>query len=457
MNNPPTNEFIETHNEPDFIKISSGRFNVLECIGETLFGDTYLLSEKETGKLYVLKTQRDFEKATAVVNEAELLFGLSHPGLPIFEEVTPQDGEQYIIREYIDGVPLDKYIEQLPADTKLIISIMISLCDILEFLHSQPQPIIHRDIKPSNIIYNPRDNSVSLIDFGISRKYSKEAKSDTMYFGTKDFAPPEQYGFSQTDRRSDIYSLGVVLRYLLTGTTEREAKIEVKTLAKIAVKCTALAPEARYQTAAAVKKAFRNYKNRIRRRSLAAVAACAVMFCLVFAVIAAANLGTPSTPIPEPSTRESRINTETFALLRVGMSMDEVQETIGEPQTIMNLSDKDQIYMAWDGDDSTSITAIFQDDHATSFSISNSPSLPEYAYGPGGINMETFAFLSIGMSVDEVLEIITVPFTAATIWEALGEDALDMIWYLDDYTGSISVSFTGGYVSLLLQVGLESA
>jgi len=272
MNNPLTNEFLETLIEPDFAQISAGRFDVLECLGETFLGETYLLSEKKTGKLYVLKTQRDLE--TAAVNEAELLRGLSHPGLPSFEEVTEQGGVRYIIRKYVDGEPLDKYIEQSPADPALVVSVMLSLCDILEFLHSQPEPIIHRDIKPSNIIYNPSDNSVSLIDFGISRKYSEKAKSDTMHFGTQGFAPPEQYGFAQTDRRSDIFSLGVVLRYWLTGTTDRKAEIKDKSLARIAAKCTAFEPNARYQTAAATKKALRNYKNRVMRRSLAAIAGC---------------------------------------------------------------------------------------------------------------------------------------------------------------------------------------
>ncbi len=81
--------------------------------------------------------------------------------------------------------------------------------------------MIHRDIKPQNIIMD-KTGRIKLIDFGISRVFQESAKNDTVYFGTKEFSPPEQYGFSQTDNRSDIFSFGVVLCWLLTG----EANIE---------------------------------------------------------------------------------------------------------------------------------------------------------------------------------------------------------------------------------------
>ncbi len=72
------------------------------------------------------------------------------------------------------------------------------MCDILNYLHSQNPPIIHRDIKPQNVIVDERGR-VTLIDFGISRMYDAGARADTLCFGTRHYAAPEQYGFAQTD------------------------------------------------------------------------------------------------------------------------------------------------------------------------------------------------------------------------------------------------------------------
>lgn len=87
-----------------------------------------------------------------------------------------------------------------------------------------------------------------LIDFGISRKYNSASGRDTTMFATQEFAPPEQFGFAQTDTRSDIYSLGAVFRYILTGMTRRDAPVRNKVLGFIVQKCTALDPKDRFQS-----------------------------------------------------------------------------------------------------------------------------------------------------------------------------------------------------------------
>jgi hypothetical protein len=295
MVNPVVQKFLKTSGGFDFIDLP--RFVVLECLGETHLGETYLLSERETGQLYVLKTQRDLSASTG--NEASLLQGLSHIGLPDFDEVTERDGVRYIVRKYIEGETLEELIEKT-QNHDIIVNIMIQICDILLYLHSQREPIIHRDIKPTNIIFNPKTGVVTLIDFGISRKFSKDVETDTIHIITPKFAPPEQYGFMQTDCRSDIYSLGVVLKYWLTGTANREAKIKNKALSRIVAKCTAFEPEARYKTAAAVKKAFNNYKRRNTRRFLAGIA-CFFTICLMAIAIPAMLSPQDELPIlPEP-------------------------------------------------------------------------------------------------------------------------------------------------------------
>jgi hypothetical protein len=258
----------------------SGRFDILECLAVTDYAETYLLTEKDGGKRFVLKCHKKSDEVSAV-REAELLRGLEHKGLPSFEREAESGDTLFILREYIEGVPLDRYLSEYQPDEAQAVKIVIELCDVLSYLHSQPSPIIHRDIKPSNIIICAHDNSVKLIDFGISRKYVEGAAADTAFFGTRSFAPPEQYGFSQTDRRADIYALGVVLRFILTGKTD--GQIQEKDLARIVEKCTAFSPQDRYQSADAVKRALLSYGNRTKQKA-ARAAVSVLVVCAAIAV-----------------------------------------------------------------------------------------------------------------------------------------------------------------------------
>ncbi len=90
------------------------------------------------------------------------------------------------------------------------------LCDVLAYLHGQKPPIIYRDVKPANVMVVEGSDTVKLIDFGIARFFKAGQSRDTIEFGTDGYAPPEQYGQAQTDERSDVYALGVMLHQLLT-------------------------------------------------------------------------------------------------------------------------------------------------------------------------------------------------------------------------------------------------
>jgi serine/threonine protein kinase len=130
--------------------------------------------------------------------------------LPKFKAAFENNRVLLTVRTYIEGVPLDHFVKKCALSETQIIALCVQLCDILSYLHGQDKPIIHRDIKPQNIIVQP-DGTIVLIDFDIARQYREDAETDTQCFGTRLYAPPEQYGFSQTDCRADIYSLGVLL------------------------------------------------------------------------------------------------------------------------------------------------------------------------------------------------------------------------------------------------------
>ncbi|MDR1687725.1 MAG: protein kinase, partial [Clostridiales bacterium] len=166
-------------------------FVVIELLSENDLGSTFLLSKRADGSKYVLKCYRKSE-TEGIGKESEIMRGLSHIGLPSFE-ADYDDGEAvFVLREFAQGISLDDYLEEnTRIEPALTVKIISALCDTLSYLHSQPAPIIHRDVKPSNIIINLSDNSVKLIDFGISRTYTEGAKNDTQQYGTKPFSAPE--------------------------------------------------------------------------------------------------------------------------------------------------------------------------------------------------------------------------------------------------------------------------
>lgn len=117
-----------------------------------------------------------------------------------------------VIMEYVEGTTLDQAL--LGSDrAALTKQLFPQICKAACTLHSWG--LIHRDLKPSNIMV--RNGQAVLIDFGAARMPKDEAHADTNHFGTVGYAPPEQYGFAQTDQRSDVYALGMLLGFCLTG------------------------------------------------------------------------------------------------------------------------------------------------------------------------------------------------------------------------------------------------
>lgn len=120
-----------------------------------------------------------------------------------------------VYEEYIEGETLNKYIANKSFNLNVVKDIYINLCEAVKYLHNNfAEPIIHKDIKPENILIT-KDGSLKLIDFGISRKYDKNKQNDTHKYGTLGYASPEHFGYQQTDSRSDIFSLGKVLEFLV--------------------------------------------------------------------------------------------------------------------------------------------------------------------------------------------------------------------------------------------------
>ena len=172
------------------------------------------------------------------------LISISHPNLPVIYEVAQSEDKSILVEEYINGMTIGEFMEAERYTPKEVKKIILELCSALKLIHSQG--IIHRDIKPENIIVNKFGN-VKLIDFDISRINKENNSKDTVVLGTTGFAAPEQYGISETDARSDIYSIGILINVMLTGEHPSKKICDGK-WQKIVKKCTMINPEDRYNT-----------------------------------------------------------------------------------------------------------------------------------------------------------------------------------------------------------------
>lgn len=148
--------------------------------------------------------------------EIETAGNLDHPNIVKILDSGETDGFAYIAMEYVDGTNLRSYAR---ADTllepKTVLKIIAQCADALSYSHKQD--LIHRDIKPANIIYNSRDDYVKLTDFGIARIPDSTRTRAGSILGTPLYMSPEQLAGERLDARSDLYSLGVTLYHLLTG------------------------------------------------------------------------------------------------------------------------------------------------------------------------------------------------------------------------------------------------
>ena len=265
---------LDSDSSADYPAEFQEKYVLMECLSEQKGITTFLVQDPE-GKNHIAKCyERDL---WTIADNSSLLDGLDHKGLPKYTESFENENVLITVREYIEGLPLDRYAQENELSVKEITRICARICDILAYLHHRDEPIIHRDIKPQNIIIGP-DGSVSLIDFDIARVYRSGHDTDTVFFGTLAYAPPEQYGFAQTDARTDIYSLGILLRWLLTGSTKENKNVKIyRPLDKIIRKCTGFAPKDRFADVLQVKKALLSANPRSQAVRLTCVILCAAL------------------------------------------------------------------------------------------------------------------------------------------------------------------------------------
>lgn len=178
----------------------------------------------------------------------EQLASVRIEGVPAVKECVADDGKLIVVEEYVQGRSLKQVLdEQGLLNEEQAYDIAVQLADILVRLHQLEPAIVHRDIKPSNIIIE-KNGHVNLIDFNAARHVNADKNEDTRMLGTVYFAAPEQFGFGQSDERTDIYGLGATINYIMTGDKPGAGIAECR-FSDILKKCLMVDAKDRYQSA----------------------------------------------------------------------------------------------------------------------------------------------------------------------------------------------------------------
>lgn len=260
------------------------KYRIVLCLKETEDKRTWLLEERGSLERCILK--EGWGQQTAFLQaEYELLQKMALTEKSIRPRVMDyrSEGEHgYLLREYMWGTTLREMVEREGVmSPRMAVEFLIQLCRRLIPFHHQKQPVIHRDIKPENVVVTTMGR-VYLIDFETARSYKSDSQEDTVCMGTRGYAAPEQFGFGQTDARSDIYGIGKVLLYMVTGGCGEEDLRLLKTgrekqLKKIILRCCAYDPDKRYQTLEQLQKALSRFlkssESRVKRGVTAAALA----------------------------------------------------------------------------------------------------------------------------------------------------------------------------------------
>lgn len=246
-------------------------WTVYECLKESEDSSIFLVKETATGILCVLKWGRN-RQTEFLRNEMEIMKKMADrklSGIPKAYRIFEENGEVYLVREYIEGMSLAQMVLQKGGISEAeICRISRKICQTAEQFQNPDEPMIHRDIKPENIVVTP-GGEVVFIDFGTMRSYKKDGSRDTFVVGTRGTAAPEQYGYTQTDQRTDVYAIGQTMLYMVSESYEMNQLSECavsRRMKKIIEKACSFEPDKRYGDAAQLRRAVEKCQANNRKK-----------------------------------------------------------------------------------------------------------------------------------------------------------------------------------------------
>lgn len=270
QNSQIADEFLQNYTEqaaqnlPVFLQDG---YSVLSCYYAQEEKSCYLLQKKETKEKYIVKCRKEREDRDSLQKEYEELGRLAerYPNLYQRAALHKADGYVYLLRTYIEGKNLEEYVAEDPyLRPERQLEILEEICQAVARLHAMDPVILHRDMKPQNLILDAGGH-VHLIDFETAREYDGTKKKDTVFFGTEGSAAPEQYGYAQTDMRTDVFGIGKIAEYLYEEYQVGYDPLTEKRMQRIIKKATAFDPADRYQNVQALLLAIRNVRRQTER------------------------------------------------------------------------------------------------------------------------------------------------------------------------------------------------
>ena len=203
-------------------KLFAGRYRILKSIGRGGMADVYLANDlildNEKVAIKVLRTnyQTDQVAVARFQREARAMAELSHPNIVAIRDIGEEDGQQFLVMEYVDGSDLKKYIQDhAPLSNQDVVRIMGEVLSAMTLAHQKG--IIHRDLKPQNVLLT-KDGTAKVTDFGIAVAFAETSLTQTnSMLGSVHYLSPEQARGSKATIQSDIYAMGIMLFEMLTG------------------------------------------------------------------------------------------------------------------------------------------------------------------------------------------------------------------------------------------------
>lgn len=219
-------------------------YKIITLLNDTNEKKIYLVRDELSHVLYVKKICSPIEDITIY----EQMKQHPHENMANIIDYEQKEDAFILIEEFINGTTLEYVLSERCLSEQEIQQICSELFDVLIHLHHMSPPIIHRDIKPGNIMIEK--GHVKLIDFEIARKFQVGKHRDTQIVGSVGYAAPEQYGFRQSDQRSDIYALGILMKELM-----EPLHLEFK-YHDVIERCLKMEPSQRYQCVEQLKSDF---------------------------------------------------------------------------------------------------------------------------------------------------------------------------------------------------------
>ena len=227
-------------------EILKEQYSVVKVYKKTEEKSIILLRHNELKKDIICR------KFTGDCSAYKILRDISFTNIAAVFDVSEVENEVTVLEEFVNGVTVADILLNGLYDERGVKHIVKSLCDALTVIHAYG--IVHRDIKPENVMITDK-GTVKLIDFDAARLFKNGQSKDTKIMGTAGYAAPEQLGLAQSDVRTDIFALGVLMNVMLTG-EHPSKKLYKGKMTKIIEKCIQLDPQKRYTTAAELKKSL---------------------------------------------------------------------------------------------------------------------------------------------------------------------------------------------------------